>query len=88
MGSWAVTVVEVVGRFWPGELVPSKPTGFFGMAPPDNGVNYCDIDFGFCDELPAVSSLPVLPDNGVSGESADYSEGCPTGSQTWKNGSI
>ncbi|MCP4993633.1 MAG: hypothetical protein GY934_07595, partial [Gammaproteobacteria bacterium] len=39
---------------------------FLGMAPPNNGVNYCDIDFGVSDELPAGSSWFVPPAIGVS----------------------
>ncbi|MCP4993142.1 MAG: hypothetical protein GY934_05060, partial [Gammaproteobacteria bacterium] len=50
-----------------GRTGAQQADGFLGMAPPDNGVNYCDIDFGFCEDLPAVSSLFGLPDNGVSG---------------------
>ncbi len=51
-----------------GRMGAQQADGIFGIAPPDNGVNYCDIDFGFCEDLPAVvSSLFGLPDNGVSG---------------------
>ncbi len=52
---------------------------FLGMAPPNNGVNYCGIDFGFSDELPAGSSLFVSLDIGVSG-------GCPNGSPVSQRG--
>ncbi len=68
MGAWVAFTVGVSGLR---ELVPSKSTDFSGWLLPI--VNYCDIDFGFSDELPAGSCLFVPPDIGVSG-------GCPAGS--------
>ncbi|MCP3661485.1 MAG: hypothetical protein GY696_03150 [Gammaproteobacteria bacterium] len=62
-----------LGGVHSGRTGAQKVDGFFGMAPPDNGVNYCDIDFGFTDDLPAGASLLVPPDIGVPG-------GCPAGS--------
>ncbi len=60
------------GSVRPGSSGAQQVDVFLGMAPPDNGVNYCDIDFGFRDELPTRSSLFVLPDIGDS-------EGSPAG---------
>ncbi|MCP3668180.1 MAG: hypothetical protein GY696_37785 [Gammaproteobacteria bacterium] len=67
-----------LGGIYSGSVQPERAgaqqvDGFLGMAPPDNGVNYCDIDFGFIDDLPAGSSLLVPPDFGVPG-------GCPASS--------
>ncbi|MCP3661236.1 MAG: hypothetical protein GY696_01875, partial [Gammaproteobacteria bacterium] len=55
------------GSVWFGRTGTQQVNGFLGMAPPDNGINYCDIDFGFTDDLPAGSSLLVPPDIGDSG---------------------
>ncbi|MCP3662520.1 MAG: hypothetical protein GY696_08510 [Gammaproteobacteria bacterium] len=69
------------GSVWFGRTGAQQVNGFLGMAPPDNGINYCDIDFGFTDDLPAGSSLLVPPDIGDSGGSPAGS-GCKPVSQT------